>query len=124
MDCTCTKLASTPAPVSSPHPRPPSSTHSRIPRHPRRYENYFGGATHSGFDFNIYYNGVYSYGLVFDGENNDVAGGSNIDSDGFLRAVNQAEGAGTILEEFGRGESNPLERDGRRLDSNSNTDNV
>ena len=122
-DCTCTKLAYTPAPVSSPHPRPPSSTHSRIPRHPRRYENYFGGATHSGFDFNIYY---YSEsGLVFDGESgNDVPGGTNIDSDGELRAVNQAKGAGTILEEFGRGEANPLVGDGRRLDSNSNTDNV
>ena len=67
---------------------------------------------------------MYSYGLVFDGENNDVAGGSDIDSDGFLPAVNQAEGAGTILEEFGRGEANPLVGDGRRLDSNSNTDNV
>ena len=32
--------------------------------------------------------------------------------------------AGTILGEFGRGESIPLVGDGRRLDSNSNADNV
>jgi hypothetical protein len=114
MECTCTKLAYTPAPVSSPHPRPPSSTHSRIPRHPRSYDNDFTGTTHDGFEFGMYYEDA-----LIDGENTDEAGGSNIDSDGETRAVNQAKGAGTILEEFGRGETQ-----GRRLDSNSNTDNV
>ena len=119
MECTCTKLASTPAPVSSPHPPPPSSTHSRIPRHPRSYDNDFTGTTHDGFEFNMYYQDA-----LIDGENDDVDGGTNIDSDGVLRAVNQAKGAGTILEEFGRGEAAPAGADGRRLDSNSNTDNV
>ena len=64
------------APVSSPHPRPPSSTHSRIPRHPRSYDNDFNIATHSDFtvellnsDDAFYYDDL------------------NRDSDGFVRPL-------------------------------------
>ena len=102
-------------------PSPPSLLHT-LSHPPRSYNNNFAYATHDGFDFNMYYYG--ETGLVFDGESgNDVVGGSNIDSDGVLRAVKGAP-AGTILGEFGRGESIPLVGDGRRLDSNSNADNV